>query len=485
MKVQRTSESLAGLARSLVALARRPVTWLALQMLIVWLLPMAAGGLTPHRVPDTAAYVAAGHSTTMGEALAHHRTYGYPLFLKQFFDSSGRIQTARIPAVQVLVFLAAVLLFWWAFSRFSGAPWLSFAAATALLYSPITSLATNIQPDYLAGALIVAAVSSLMLLAVRRAAIWWIVLAITLFASYQMRPSGVFLIALLPLLGCVYVVGRNRQPLREGLRFAGLLALVCIGPFLIFTTVRGITVGHFGLVSWSKNNVAAMAMCFLDGKLITELPEEHQRLARKLHRARRNAGFKPMRATDDPLLWYETQYDDNLFRISLRVTSKYLRREDRDSAGYPARERVSGWGSVETSHRLGALAKEIVLRRPGLYRRWVSASLNYGLSRLGMWPFVTVPFALLLPSLVLALVVGGIRQRDPEGPVDTRARAILCLAITALTFFAIYLVLVSCIAFPFGRYMASIVLFVPSMLLALLFETWRLILRPFGEQFSR
>ena len=171
--MRRTIETAAGLARPLWALARRPAFWLAVQMLILWVLPAATGKLTPRRVADTQAYFDAAYSTTVGEALAHHRTYGYPLFLRQFSAPTGEIQTAKIPEVQGLVFLTAVFLFWWAFYRFSGGPWLAFAAATALLYSPITSVATRLQPDFLAAVLIIAAVSSLMLLAVRRAAIWW------------------------------------------------------------------------------------------------------------------------------------------------------------------------------------------------------------------------------------------------------------------------------------------------------------------------
>jgi hypothetical protein len=479
--VQPTTESIAGIVRSLAALVRRPLFWLLVQMLAVWLLWAMDGGSIPQRVADTPGYLSATRSASVAKVLTHPRTYGYPLFLKFFTDSSGEVQLGWVPTVQRLAFLSSILFFWWALSRFSGGPWLAFAAATALLHSPVAHLARRVQPDFLAAAFIIMAVSSLILLVVRRSAIWWVVLTITVFYSYQLRPSGVFLIGLVPLLGWVYQVVRNRQSLREGLTFAGFLALACLLPFLSFATVRWVTVGHFGLFTWSKNAAGAMAMCFLDGRLISELPEEHQRLARKLHRARRDVGFEPMRKSDDPLTWYVEQYDDNLFRIGPPVVRAYLRKEASEPTFDPSRHRSSRYDKVEVGHRLGDLAKQVVRRRPGLYKRWVKASLRHGLSWLDAWAAVTAPFVLLIPSLALALVIGATRPRDLPDALDTRGRATLCLTITVATFSSIYLLLISAVSFPLGRYMASVLLFVPPLLAVLLLETWRLIVSRVGD----
>ena len=60
----------------------------------------------------------------------------------------------------------------------------------------------------------------------------------------------------------------------------------------------------------------------------------------------------------------------------------------------------------------------------------------------------------------------------------SRAASLTMLAILAVSYFAAYLLVVSCTYFPFDRYFVSLTLFIPSALAAGLFETWRGILKP-------
>lgn len=469
------ADSRAGTARFAAKLVGQPAFWLALQMLVVWLVIAASGGLRPQHVPDTQSYIVAAGAETFADALSNIRTYGYPFLINRFSDGADWYRFGRLIVTQRLAFLAAVFFFWWALSRFFRAPWLAFVAASALLYSPIVSLAQFLQPDFLAGAFIIAAIASLMLLSVSRSSIWWVVLAASLFASYQLRPAGIFLVGLVPLLGWVYQTVRNRRPMRQAATFAGALALVCFVPYLTFATVRWATVGHFGLVSFGGVNAAGMAVCFLDGKLIENLPRNQQSMARSIARARKKAGYEPMRFNDDPQRWFE-QYSTNIFRIGLPAAGEQLDREARRARGDPSRSPPGEHRTVEKNRRLGALAKEIVRRRPAQYRRWFVSSMTFGVDQLDDWPSLSLPFWSLVVSLSLALILVGSGHRVERTDGDPRARALICLTLTAVAFFVFYMVLVALVSFPFKRYFASIALFLPPLLAALLFEVWRVVL---------
>ncbi len=457
---------------------RKPVVWLILQIAVATWLVGTDNGLAHRRVADTKSYLTAADSTSVREALGGYRTYGYPLFLELFRDDDGTIRLRRIPRVHLMVFFASVLVFWWGTKRFSGSGWLALAAASPLIYAPALTLVRWIQPDFLAVAFVVLAFAFLMLLLERRSALRWIGLALAVFITYQLRPAGLFLVALLPVLGGVWTMVRNREGFRRALAFAGLLAISTLGPYVTFAALRWITVGHFGLVSFGGSNAAGMAICFLDLPLVKELPEDQQGLARSILQARRRQGFEPMRRGDDPEAFFE-QYSTNIFRISLSAIRTRIRSETR-AAGIQdgVRDGLPTTWAVEANRALTDLARQILRRRAGLYLSWVKASVRYGMRQLGAWPWIVWPSLLLFVSIPLAVLEVAVspRRRDPEA--ELRARSLICFTFGAVTFFCAYIGLIALISFPFQRYFVSAVILLPSMLVALLYETWTLVMTP-------
>lgn len=72
------------------------------------------------------------------------------------------------------------------------------------------------------------------------------------------------------------------------------------------------------------------------------------------------------------------------------------------------------------------------------------------------------------------------RSPSQDAEALLRARSLACLVLAAIGFFVTYLLVVSCLSFPFPRYFVSAALLLPSALTALLAESWRLIVAPAG-----
>lgn len=458
--------------RVLASALRSPLFWLAVQLVVVWFATANAGRFQARRVDDTESYLLAAQSTSVTHALSRIRSIGYPSFLRMFRTDSGEIRKARVPRVQFAIFLGAVTLFWWALRRFTGSPWLALAGASPLLYAPITHLLPRIQPDFLAATMTILAFGALFLLARSRSWGAYLLLTLAVIASYQLRPAGVFLILLIPILGALFEFLGAKVSVRDAVRYGGVLATLTLVPFLAFATLRWVVVGHFGLVSFGGFNAAGMAVCFLDDALLAELPEAQARLAKPILNLRTAKGYEAMGSDDDPQLWFG-QYSTNIFLISHQVVKRQIRRDDRQ-ARWSRRQAVESDDRplvVRSNERLSELAREISSRRPSLHFRWSSTASWFGLREMLRWPKIVWPAMLFLLSTPFLWIA---RRRLGDDPATrARARSIGCFWLAACTYFTAYLLLVSLVSFPFPRYLASIVLFLPSMFVMAVFEIWR------------
>ena len=138
--------------------------------------------------------------------------------------------------------------------------------------------------------------------------------------------------------------------------------------------------------------------------------------------------------------------------------------------------------NVDLDRRLTRLATQIIRLRPALYLNWIRHASVYGLNQLANYLWIVAPFLLLVLSLPIAWLRRSTRPEVPadsqNGFVGSRAASLSMLTLLALTYFSSYLLLVSCTFFPFDRYFVSLTLFIPSALVACLFEIWRRILIP-------
>lgn len=433
----------------------------------------------PRRVADTPTYVAASKADSLESALSGIRTMGYPLFLRALEKKGrpGHSLYARVPLAQFLIFVAGVWVFWVGLSRFMEAPWLALAASFALLWGESLTLVRRLLPDFLALAFSIAAIGLLLLLVVRRSLWLWIALAVTVFTSYQLRPAGVFMIVWVPLLALVLERLRNESTWTKSSRFALVAAALMIAPYLGFAGLRWASVGHFGLVSFGGSNAAGMALHFLDKTVVEELPPDQSSLAKAMWRSRKRRGWVAITPEDDLTALLREQYSDNIFRVARPVARRAIKGELKSSGGaVNSRELArSNYIGVETNHRLSEVSRSIVRLRPSAYLRWVANSVAEGFVSLVKAPWFRWPSLVLMFSVFLLLVRRGWRGLPAMGE-DPRRRRLVGLGCLTVGHFGAYLLLVSLVSFPFPRYFTSILLFVPALLCALIFESWRLII---------
>src|SRR5262249_28140453 len=103
----------------------------------------------------------------------------------------------------------------------------------------------------------------------------WALLAVSVCASYQIRPAYLFMVGLVPVLGLL-VLGVVSPPAELGSRarvFAPRVLILALVPLLAFCSLRRAVVGEFGLVSFGGINVVGLAAQLLTPEIARELPE--------------------------------------------------------------------------------------------------------------------------------------------------------------------------------------------------------------------
>lgn len=452
-----------------------PLTLLALQAIVLFVLFETRGWLGAVRHPDTESYAwSLPLERSAAERLAHYRTVGYPFFLRAL--GAVRLGWQAIPETQLAVYLAAVLLFWSGMRAWWGRAWLAFAAATPLFYLDFLSLVPFVQPDFLSGGLAIATFGVLLhLLARPRSVLLWSALTLAVVATYQVRPATVFLVGWVPLAGAALWWLRGGLPVPHlALRAAGLAAATVL-PWLAFSTLRLLLVGHFGLVAFGGYNSSALASCFLDEELIAELPEPHAELARKIYGKRRARGWQPLVAGGDTMPCFE-QYNDNLWRINASTVWDGLRAARRRAARQGGSPLDVEPPRIVVNRRLQAFARAVIARRPRLYLQWVRDAVRFGLAQLPSEAWIRWPALLLPPAAAAAWLAGrrrGAARGSPAGKPPAW-RPLAGLWLLGGGYFVAYLVLTCLVSYPFQRYFLSIALLLPCPLAASLFEAVRL-----------
>lgn len=442
-------------------------------MICVFALQWGAGRLDPVRHPDTKSYEwSLPSERTATELLSHYRTVGYPFFLRGL--GALHLGWGSIPSAQLIVYLASVLLFWSGATAWWGRPWLAFAAASPLFWLDLFELAPLVQPDFLSCGLAIAVVALLFHLLRRPRSGWlWAALTVTVFATYQVRPATVFLIGWVPLLGGVLCRLRPGMTWRTAALRAATLASATVLPWLAFSLFRLALVGHFGLVAFGGYNASAVASCFVDPDILSELPEPYAHLARRVYQRRRARGWQPLELGGDTTACFE-QYSDNLWRISSASVWDSLRSHRRRvrSGRMPASGLPDEADRIVVNRRLSSFARAVLVRRPRLYLQWIRDAARYGLAQLPGEAWILWTTLLIPPSLAAAWFTGR-HRREPRRRLALDREALSGLWFLGAGHFLLFLALICLVSFPFHRYFLSMDLFLPSALTATLFELWR------------
>lgn len=466
-----------------------PVLWLSVQILLSVGVLATSATLDPQRVPDTRSYEIASELDSLTERLGYYRSLGYPLFL-QAVEGVG-LSLQDVPEIHLAAYMGSIVLLWWALRRLTGSPWLAFAFALPLPWAAVVSLARRIQPDFLASAATLCALAFVFLLAIApKQAVYWIGLVVSVAAAYHLRPAAVFLIGFVPFAGGL-ALWLTRAHRRSTVRWLFVLAAATFVPYWSFCALRLVAVGHFGLVSFGGTNLAGLAANFVSGPLLSDLPDEHRRLAKRMLNLRRQMGRRPMRL-GDPVEEFFAQYSDNIWKVANRAGNFELRRRRQEltaqSGAEDANHPPEAWQRQPTlvarNTIVGAMSKAVIRARLGLYLEWVRAAQLYGLRQLSAYLWIVVPFLAVVLSLPVLLVRSRSSSalesaRASTGPEPQRPslqRSLAVITAVGCSYFLGYLLLVSLVSFPFQRYFLSMIVFIPSVLCAQLYGIWRRIL---------
>ncbi len=428
-----------------------PRFWLVVQMAVFALVLWLTGLLAPRESNDTKSYVEA--SRMPGRLmLTSPRTVGYPLVLKAVAPWSPDFQA--IPAVQLAVHFLAVAFLDFVLRRFGATPWQAFAVATGFLYTVLNDLGVSyLLTDSLAKSMAAFTVGFLLWTSVSpRRLDLWIGLAVSLAATYQIRPAYLFLIPLTPLLGIALL---RLQSSWRGTPFcwrASGLALcgVALVPFLGFCLLRWTLVGHFGLVSFTGCNLVGVAGEWIDQPMIdTELPEAWRPLAQEILEGRKRMRLEsPYRRGGLDMYVWERNHLATVVQIA-----------------YPAAKRLYGDDHVLVDRQLSGLSKQILWLRKGAYLRFLIYNLRDGLAKFLQTGFVLQGLLglgfCLFAVRVLARPRGAI---EPPSAAPVPSYGVMhALLLIAVSFALAKLLLVALVESVIARYVYAAGLFLPSV----------------------
>lgn len=462
---------------------REPRFWLVLQAVGVFAFTVARTDLETVAYRDSRGYVKVLERETLAQKLSHRRTPGYPLFLKAVEALPGGL--ARLPLVQLALYLGSVVAFGLAAGAYLESGWKALLVATPLFYVRLLPPFTAAMlADLPAASFALVAVAGLLAAAARPAkrshrVLAWTAVGLGTFTAYQLRPAYLFLLPLAPLLGIVlfWLAGRRpaaaseaEQPAatrpstwRLSARFTGLLAVIVLAPFLAWSAFRWAVTGHFGLVSFGGINLMGITGSMLTPEVVPRLPEEHRPLAQAMIDRRREVGYEIAPAYD--FREWRRLYNANIFYIGMKA-----------ARALPGRQRGEVGGLwVDANRRFTGLSWALIRLQPGLYARWLRDATGVFVERMAASVMARVAALLLAVSVVAAALARALGRRLPKwapraGLPGPRG---IGVALVSLAYAATATLLVVLVESPIDRYVFAAELLVPSGLVALGLDLWR------------
>ena len=469
------------------AVLGRAEPWLAVIAVGTWWRLNTLGKLIPRRTNDTPSYEFPWEVMSLADILMNARTLGYPLVLETW----NLVATTQhhLPLFHLLAYFAGTYAFWHGLRNYSQSQWLAFAAAVPLLVPDLWPYFRYIQPETLAPAVVLMAVGALLHLVLQPRSRWlWLLVGISVAFAYHLRPSYVFLGALAPVLGCLFVIARGAGR-RAVLRLTAGLLLICLLPVFLYSGLRWVTVHQFGVANMLGYSLIGISATFLDQDTVDRLPEEHHRLGDRILFWRDKRNWDPYtEQSHSPRVFRQyvrTQWSiaeplARRFEMKRRERLRQRRGEDAlpmtplEAWYFENRDRTPLAGELAraVSDRLQDLAEWLIHDKPHLYRKWVIDAFTYGMREVIHVRSVKWSGILLFPSLLVFLVTGGWRQvfRRPRTPV---AATIWSLWAIALGYFLASLILIAIVSWPIDRYLQAAALFIAPAMTASIFAIWQ------------
>ena len=430
-----------------------PLLLLVALLLATWGWRAVSADMRPVLEADTEGYLTAPPISETVRALSYFRTVGYPLFLQHARKLGPGF--SAIPWVQAAIFTFAILYLYLALKRFTGRAWIALLAVLPLPFAATTRYTASLLTESLAASLTLMVVASVLwLVHTRSRCLAWpaLVIAALVFAAIQVRPTTQWLVVWVPI-AVAMLAWRSDQRRRR----VAIALLATALPWLAFSTLRYSVVGHFGLVSFTGTNLAAVATFVADADSVDSMPRGVKPIGRLIVKRRDGRDWPRLRFGDDSRDWFR-RYNQSLWKVAYRSANWHMHRELQRAQ---ADSGVDLWGRtfpVERDRRLQVFALTAIRNQPGAYASWVWGAIRYGLAGMGRTPAVLVGVGLLVVASAWRLF------SRSSAEIDGRITGV---GITWLTHTAGALLLVCMISFPMARYLSEVILLLPSALILL------------------
>lgn len=263
---------------------------LGLQM-VVYLYMNSVGALDLKTNNDSGSYLDFSFES-LSMIFSQPRTFGYPLYL-DLYSVVFNSDLSFLPVVQFITYQLSVLSLFLVLIRINVKPGLATVFTMPLVFSAVGITYSGTVLSDLLGAASLLFVFSIYLCALHEKSLkWLLLLTILVFLSYQIRPSNLFILPLIPVATLVFGVisGLPRQAVLA--LIIKMLLIVSI-PFLINCGYRYIKFGSFSPVSFSGMNFIGIAASMINEDSLTKLPVDQRNLARLILKEREARNMTP------------------------------------------------------------------------------------------------------------------------------------------------------------------------------------------------
>lgn len=339
----------------------QPGMWILIGLTVVLMIGYGATGyLTSQLHPDSDGYI--DFQWDLSEkGLNGVRTPGYPLFLQTTMKLLG---IGAVPFIHNLCFFIAVIYFYQSLLAIGYRPFSALVVAVPLMLGLNPSLlAPNILTDSLALTLSLFCLGAFNFTWRPSASFKdWLVLTLLTFITYQVRPAYLFILVLWPLMGVwtTYFLSQHRGSLNNCIKpFLAYLA-VSVVPFVMYTILRGLFTGFYGVVAFGGYNTIGIAVQFLDQETVEKLPEDMQDFGTAILKKIED---EKIRVDISSYNTMEPNYPDLVYQVSVPVATEMF-----------------GTDVRKINAAFNRLSMKTFQLHPKLYLRWLVGNWKHAVS---------------------------------------------------------------------------------------------------------
>jgi hypothetical protein len=275
---------------------------------------------------DSQSYIRAAHLSLI-EGLSLYRTLGYPLLLKAVDWLS--LDYNFVYFIQLLFLGISLGCLFWSFVSLGLGPFTSMILSSLPLYltpnqwPTVWDMVQAIEPDSMGMSFLIVSACLVVILTKSTKLSLWVALGISVTVAYHLKPIYLFLVFSVPLSGFLLNLILNRSTFSIAARYSSWLLLLTLIPFISFSMLRKITVGHFGLVSFGAFNLSGVTAQLLTEDMLPSLPDTIRPLASQIinQRNRPVKWLSPLAGSNQP--WVSPRRADSALIDFERLSNQY------------------------------------------------------------------------------------------------------------------------------------------------------------------